>query len=77
MAAYQKDLGIFPESMDFDFDEQGKAGWVAQRAFPCAKQNMPKPFKEMLGRIPIMLDDKKFVPLQAADMWAWKSSSAF
>ncbi len=71
MAAYQRYKGIFPEPMDVDFDEQGSAGQFAQGVYPLMKANCDEETRKMLGRIPLMLDDEKVLPLQAADMLAW------
>lgn len=68
---YQKRKGIFPEPTDFDFDEQGEAGRFAQMLYPRVKANAEPGVRQMLGRIPLMLDDKNVLPLQAADMLAW------
>jgi hypothetical protein len=35
------------------------------------RAEMQADVQKALGRIPIMLDDKKHMPLQAADMLAW------
>ncbi len=67
----QTHKGIFPEPIDVDFDEQGSAGAFAQLRYPAMKANCDPEVRKMLGRVPIMLDDKKVMPLQAADMLAW------
>jgi hypothetical protein len=69
---WQKQEGIFPEPIDFDFDEQGhRIGAVIPALFPEVKKLAPDLLRKMLGRIPMMLDDKKVLPLQAADMLVW------
>jgi len=74
LAKYQQDAAIFPEETDFDFDEQGEAGKFCLSIYDKIKaalaENSPE-MGEMMGRIPIMLNDKKVRPLQAADMFAW------
>jgi hypothetical protein len=74
LAKYQQDAGIFPEETDFDFDEQGGAGKFCLSTYDTLKtalsENAPD-FRKMMGRLPIMLDDKKVLPLQAADLFAW------
>ncbi len=69
--AHQKNLGIYPTPIDVDFDEQGKFGEFALQLYGDMKADFPENWKKMLGRMPIMLDDKKVLPLQAADMLAW------
>ena len=71
IAAYQRQKGIFPEPIDVDFDEQGSAGQFAQGVYPMMKANCDEDTRKMLGRIPLMLNDKNVMPLQAADMLAW------
>lgn len=71
VAKYQKEVGIFPTPVDVDFDEQGEAGMHAQSLYPVLKKTLPSDMRQMLGRLPLMLDDKKVLPLQAADMLAW------
>jgi hypothetical protein len=68
---HQKKAGIFPESVDVDFDEQGSAGQFALKMYPDFKAQCFEEERKVLGRIPLMLDDKKILPLQAADMLAW------
>jgi len=63
--------GIFPEAIDVDFDDQGSAGQFALQVYPRFKQVSRPETQRMLGRMPLMLDDKKVLPLQAADMLAW------
>jgi hypothetical protein len=62
----------FPEPVDFDFDEQGeKIGAAIHAVYPEVKRTASQSLRKMLGRIPMMLDDKKVLPLQAADMLVW------
>jgi len=69
--AQQKSAGIYPTPVDVDFDDQGKVGQFALQLYQDMKKQFPPTWKQMLGRIPIMLDEKKILPLQAADMLAW------
>lgn len=68
---WQLEKGIFPEPVDVDFDEQGRVGQLALLTYPSMKENCDADTRRMLGRIPLMLDDEKVMPLQAADMLAW------
>jgi len=71
---YQRKTGIFPEATDVDFDDQGSAGQFALETYPRVKLLSERETPEiarMMGRIPMMLNDKKVLPLQAADMLAW------
>ena len=69
---WQKQKGIFPEPIDFDFDEKGKRiGAFIRAVFPEVKKLAPDSLGKMLGRIPRMLDENKVLPLQAADMLVW------
>ena len=72
---YQKDLGIFPQKTQLDFDQQGKAGqfaieWYGQMLHPTTPYGFEEEYREILEGTPRMLDDKQYVPLQAADMLA-------
>jgi hypothetical protein len=70
--AWQKQEGIFPQPIDFDFDDQGmRIGAAIRAVFPEVKRLAPDSLRKMLGRNPMMLDDKKVLPLQAADMLVW------
>jgi hypothetical protein len=74
LAKYQRDAGIFPEETDFDFDEQGEAGKFCLATYDILKAALSDgspEIRKMMGRMPIMLDDKRYLPLQAADMFAW------
>jgi hypothetical protein len=68
---FQRRKGIFPETTDMDFDEQGEAGEFARQIYPKMKARIPAEYASVFGRTPLMLDDKKYLPLQAADMLAW------
>lgn len=72
LMAWQQHQEIFPEPVNFDFDEQGiEIGKAILSVYPIVKHNVPESLRKMLGRIPEMLDDKLYNPLQAADMLAW------
>lgn len=71
---HQITKGWFPTAqVDFIFDEQGKESAVVERAWSLALSLAPDSFRSLLGQRPIHRDDKKFVPLQAADLFAWHS----
>ncbi len=68
----------FNHTVDFIFDEQGKIGEDAVRMWdslkPIIRANAAKGrsnFEPYMGERPIFRDDKKFLPLQAADLYAW------
>jgi hypothetical protein len=58
---------------DFIFDDQGSLGKNAVERWDWVKENVEAPVnaKDLLGSPPIFRDDVKFLPLQAADMFAW------
>lgn len=60
-----------PEPTDFVFDEQGKIGLEAMNWYGAFKRRAAAYLQLMLGSSPIFRDDKKVLPLQAADMLAW------
>jgi hypothetical protein len=79
---YQKDFEFFPHKMQLDFDEQGAAGRYAIHSYnmlmDLAERFPDTPefarlheFRQIMERTPQMLDDKQYLPLQAADMLAW------
>lgn len=57
--------------IDFIFDEQGKMGLETVAWYPIIKRIAPKAHKPYFGSPPIFKDDKIFLPLQAADLYAW------
>lgn len=69
MAQYRRkwrwDMG-----MEYYFDEQSRFGDDAMRYWNIAVQMMPEPLKPYAGQKPTHLSDRRFVPLQAADMYA-------
>jgi hypothetical protein len=70
--AWQRRDEIFPTPVDFIFDEQGEALVHAIRTvYPKVKARVGESVARMMGSLPEMKDDKKVLPLQAADMLAW------
>jgi hypothetical protein len=57
--------------IDFVFDEQGEIGAMAALWHRFSLSSLPPHLRPLLGSSPIFCDDKKMVPLQAADMLAW------
>jgi hypothetical protein len=67
---YEKAWGKFPEKMQMDFDDQGSLGMFALSLL-ATYRNIPSEWNEIMEGSPRMLSDKKYLPLQAADMLAW------
>lgn len=61
----------YTEPIDFVFDEQGLIGAEAVFWYEHIKSLQPEPVRNLLGGNPQFLDDKKVMPLQAADQLAW------
>jgi hypothetical protein len=57
--------------VDIVFDEQGKLGDETKKWYRFVKKNADPSIKPYLGGPPIFRDDSKFLPLQAADLFAW------
>jgi hypothetical protein len=57
--------------IDFIFDEQGGMGLDTIKWYPYIKKVAPEAHKPYFGSPPIFRDDKIFLPLQAADLYAW------
>lgn len=57
--------------VDFVFDEQGGTGDDAVLFYRWQKDNLEPALRAVLGATPIFRDDKRVLPLQAADMLAW------
>ena len=73
---YQENLGIFPQKSQLDFDNQGKWGrfaidWYGRMMDDSQPFCFSREYREILEGTPHQLDDKQYVPLQAADMLAW------
>ena len=56
---------------DFIFDEQGKIGAEAVLWYEAIKRAQKPEIQALMGSTPDFKDDKKVLPLQAADMIAW------
>jgi hypothetical protein len=57
---------------DFIFDEQGAIGYHAIGWWRIAKELAGNQLGRLMGSPPVFRDDKKIVPLQAADLYAWQ-----
>src|SRR5882672_3149158 len=57
--------------IDFIFDEHGALGTEASGWYEVIRQLQKPEIQQFLGSTPVFRDDKKFLPLQAADMLAW------
>jgi len=58
------------EHVDFIFDEQGNIGLEAIKWWGLLKAILPA-HERLIGETPTFRDDKKMLPLQAADFYAW------
>jgi hypothetical protein len=77
-------FGTTPRPVDFIFDEQGNIGTEAQstwlefkRSCERSAQQGKTDFRPYLGSMPIFRDEKTFLPLQAADLYAWQVRRIF
>jgi len=69
---YQYNYDWHPdERVDFIFDEQGKESDLIQRIWRFTASDVPAAVKKFVGNKPIHRDEKTFLPLQAADLFAW------
>lgn len=66
-----KRIGLRDLSLDFIFDEQGDVGKQAVGWWDAMKALVPPGRRALLGNPPIFRNDRKFLPLQAADLYAW------
>ncbi len=57
-------------TIDWIFDEQGKIGTAANSWYWYIKERAKPNLKRRLGSTPIFRDDKKVLPLKAADLFA-------
>ena len=57
--------------VDFVFDEQGQIGADAVMWYEHIKSRQPPEIQALLGSTPVFRDDRKVLPLQAADLLAW------
>jgi hypothetical protein len=58
---------------DYIFDEQGLVGIFASEVFKLLKNES---LRQRLDSLPIFRDDKRVLPLQAADLYAWNVRDA-
>lgn len=58
------------DKVDFIFDEQGAIGFESQRWYADFKKAFPVEVSKYLSGPPIFRDDERFLPLQAADLYA-------
>lgn len=58
------------QKVDFYFDSQMEAKFV-DRFWDDYIEQRPQAFREYFGNRPCFADDKKLLPLQSADLWAW------
>ena len=63
-------LGV-TDKIDFYFDEQAKEKGEIAEAWEWYKEIAIGEHKDLLGSFPSFMDDKKLLPLQAADLVAW------
>jgi len=59
------------DKSDFVFDEQGTESDFIQGNWTAAEKKLPEEYKKLIGARPDHRNDKKFLPLQAADLFAW------
>ena len=59
------------ESVQFEFDEQGRAGEDALSIYREVREMLPRPNADLIIGWPRFGDDKRILPLQMADMFAW------
>ncbi len=57
--------------VDFVFDEQSNIKRQIMESFDHAKAMQPPHLQQLIGQTPVFRDDKKVLPIQAADMLAW------
>jgi Protein of unknown function (DUF3800) len=73
MAAAVKSMRHFniEDKIGFIFDEQLHLSDSVQAVYGTVLNNMPSDLRNLIGGRPIHGDDRKYLPLQAADMAAW------
>ena len=59
------------EPVDFIFDEHTKWQGVVPAAYLFWQRTSPPEYRTMMGAPPIFRDEKRFLPLQAADLRSW------
>jgi hypothetical protein len=67
---WEKEVGI-AEPVDFIFDEQGRQSDQVESVYSILVQHAPPEIRALFGARPVHRDDKKTLPLQAADLLAW------
>jgi hypothetical protein len=70
VAREQGKLGLHDE-VDFIFDDQVMEKDKIVRAWDAFKTNASTDTRGLIGSVPYFRDDKKFLPIQAADLIAW------
>lgn len=58
------------EKIDFIFDNQGEKSYILA-AWDEVVEAHPPEIRKLFGATPRFEDDQEFLPLQAADFWAW------
>jgi len=69
LAQYQQQLGL-SEPVDFIFDDDAEKTKIP-RGWELMKNAARPDLSVLMGDMPIFRDDKKTMPLQAADLYAW------
>jgi hypothetical protein len=69
LVRHQVHLGI-SEPVDFIFDEESEKGPLLE-AWDLMKLSSEPEFRRLMGDTPAYRDDRKVLPLQAADLYAW------
>jgi hypothetical protein len=59
------------EKVDFIFDNQTEKGFILEAWEGYLKNQESRDLRQYYGATPRFEDDKEFLPLQAADLWAW------
>jgi hypothetical protein len=70
-------LDFTDAKIDFVFDEQGKVGVNALSWWEVLKEALDPNLVRFLGSAPIFQSDRKVLPLQAADLYAWHARYMF
>jgi hypothetical protein len=60
-----------PTPIDFVFDEQNTAWKQVKNWYEHFQELLPDDLRPFLGKEPVKSDEKKCLPLQAADLFAW------
>ncbi len=71
VAEYQVWRGITTPA-DFIFDEKGDIGYEALMWYSEIRDTFPKDIQGVLGSTPVFRNDEEVLPLQAADLIAWR-----